>query len=302
MSQGSLIPYDYIDRIAVTKFSGDPLTSPFAMEGKVSGHHRSNHKGSSVEFAEYREYTSGEDPRRLDWRVMARTDRLYLKEFEAETNLRCHFGLDCSRSMNFGEKTSKFEFGKRIVATLAYLLLGQGDAVGLDLLGSSKPDCMDAKRSPSQLRTILEILHRSKARGKSNFVQSIHHLADSSKRRAMLIIVSDFLEDPMAILKAIHHCRERKHDVVLMQVLDRQEMDFSFVRPTRFVDLEGGPSLLTDPNVIREEYLKQFKEHLAILRKGCLETQSSFFSISTEVSLSDGLNPFISARKSSPPR
>ena len=138
MSKEAKQPFDLIDRAAVSRFTGDPLIGTFPMEGSVSGHHRSNHKGSSVEFAEYREYSPGEDPRRLDWRVMARTDRLFLKEFEAETNLRCQFSLDCSRSMSFGETGSKFDYGKKIIATLAYLFLLQGDAVGFNLLGSRK--------------------------------------------------------------------------------------------------------------------------------------------------------------------
>ena len=125
--------YDYIDRSAIARLAGEPLLSSMPMEGSVSGHHRSNHKGSSVEFAEYREYTPGEDPRRMDWRVLGRTDRYFLKEFEAETNLRCHCILDASGSMGFGEPENKLEFGKRLIATLTYLYLRQGDAVGLEV-------------------------------------------------------------------------------------------------------------------------------------------------------------------------
>ena len=125
--------YEYIDRTAISRLAGEPLLSSNPMEGSVSGHHRSNHKGSSVEFAEYREYTPGEDPRRMDWRVLGRTDRYFLKEFEAETNLRCHCILDASGSMGFGEPENKLEFGKRLIATLTYLYLRQGDAVGLEV-------------------------------------------------------------------------------------------------------------------------------------------------------------------------
>ena len=111
----------YVDQDSLSRISGEPLLTPFSMEGSISGHHRSPHKGSSVEFAEYREYTEGEDPKRMDWRVFARTDRYYLKEYEAETNLRAHFALDCSGSMNFGDSISKFEFSKKLLSTLAYL-------------------------------------------------------------------------------------------------------------------------------------------------------------------------------------
>ena len=127
-------PVDYIDQAAIAKLVGDPQVSAQAMKGTISGYHRSSHKGSSVEFAEYREYSPGDDLKRLDWRVLGRTERFYLKEFEADTNLGCHFLLDSSASMNFGNEISKFEYGKKIVATLSYLFLQQGDAVGMDLI------------------------------------------------------------------------------------------------------------------------------------------------------------------------
>ena len=131
--------FKYIDQKAVAKFGGNPMLSRFPMEGNVSGHHKSNHKGSSVEFAEYREYTPGEDPKRMDWRVLARTDKYFLKEFEAETNLRSHHLLDCSASMKFGKPESKLEFAKKLIGTLSYAYLNQGDAVGLSLLLPSIP-------------------------------------------------------------------------------------------------------------------------------------------------------------------
>lgn len=302
MSKEAKQPFDLIDRAAVSKFTGDPLIGTLPMEGSVSGHHRSNHKGSSVEFAEYREYSPGEDPRRLDWRVMARTDRLFLKEFEAETNLRCQFSLDCSRSMSFGETGSKFDYGKKIIATLAYLFLRQGDAVGFNLLGSRKRSVLTAKRNPVHLQTLLQLVQDAEPNQEQLLVPSLHDLAESVSMRALFVIVSDFLDEPSAIMKAIHHCRERKHEVVLLHLFDIQELEFIFTHPTRFVDLEDGQSLLTEPSEIRKEYLFQLEKHISFLRSECFEAGSSYYKLTTNIPLSVGLDAFVSDRNSSAKR
>ncbi|HCY58194.1 MAG TPA: DUF58 domain-containing protein [Opitutae bacterium] len=299
MSKEAKQPFDLIDRAAVSRFTGDPLIGTFPMEGSVSGHHRSNHKGSSVEFAEYREYSPGEDPRRLDWRVMARTDRLFLKEFEAETNLRCQFSLDCSRSMSFGETGSKFDYGKKIIATLAYLFLLQGDAVGFNLLGSRKRSALTAKRNPVHLQTLLQLVQDAEPNQEQLLIPSLHDLAESVSMRALFVIVSDFLDEPSAIMKAIHHCRDRKHEVVLLHLFDIQELEFIFTHPTCFVDLEDGQSLLTDPSEIRKEYLFQLEKHISFLRSECLEAGSFYYKLTTNIPLSEGLDAFVSNRKSS---
>lgn len=299
MSKEAKQPFDLIDRAAVSRFTGDPLIGTFPMEGSVSGHHRSNHKGSSVEFAEYREYSPGEDPRRLDWRVMARTDRLFLKEFEAETNLRCQFSLDCSRSMSFGETGSKFDYGKKIIATLAYLFLLQGDAVGFNLLGSRKRSALTAKRNPVHLQTLLQLVQDAEPNQEQLLIPSLHDLAESVSMRALFVIVSDFLDEPSAIMKAIHHCRDRKHEVVLLHLFDIQELEFIFTHPTCFVDLEDGQSLLTEPSEIRKEYLFQLEKHISFLRSECLEAGSFYYKLTTNIPLSEGLDAFVSNRKSS---
>jgi uncharacterized protein (DUF58 family) len=296
MATGSSKPLDYIDRAAVSKFSSEKISSPFPMEGNVSGHHRSNHMGSSVEFAEYREYSPGEDPRRVDWRVLARTDRLFVKDFEAETNLRCQFGLDCSRSMQFGNEISKFHYAKKLIATLSYLFLCQGDAIGINHLGTKIKIDLEAKRSPSHLNSVLKVLKDSVAKGKQSLVSGMHQMSENTKMRSMLVFVSDFLEDPVEIIRAVHHCRERKHEVVLFQILDRHEIDFPFEGPTRFVDLEGGSSVLTDPESVRTEYLQQLENHMNYLRSGCRETNSHFYRLTTNASLTESLEPFLHNR------
>ena len=284
--------FKYIDERAIARFGGNPLLSKLPMEGSVSGHHKSNHKGSSVEFAEYREYTPGEDPKRMDWRVLARTDRYFLKEFEAETNLRSYHLLDCSASMKFGKPESKLEYAKKLIGTLSYAYLNQGDAVGLSLLLPSLTEDIPARRNPSQLQDILHTLGNARAKGKDQVLDQLHEVAESIKSRAQIIIYSDFLDDPKLIADIVHHMRDRKHEVVLFHIMDRQEVEFIFDRPTRFMDLEGGPSLLTEPSIIRDEYLKQMRIHLEEIKKICAETQSSHYETVTDSSIDKALKGF----------
>ena len=284
--------FKYIDQKAVAKFGGNPMLSQFPMEGNVSGHHKSNHKGSSVEFAEYREYTPGEDPKRMDWRVLARTDKYFLKEFEAETNLRSHHLLDCSASMKFGKPESKLEFAKKLIGTLSYAYLNQGDAVGLSLLHPKHTKDIIARRNPSQLQDILQTLDHAEASGKDQVIDQLHEVAESVKSRALIIIYSDFLDDPKSISDVVHHMRDRKHEVVLFHIMDRQEVEFVFDRPTRFIDLEGGSSLLTEPSIIRDEYLNQMRIHLNEIKKICSETQSSYYETITDLPVEEALKKF----------
>lgn len=288
----------YLDNEAISRITSEPLLTPFPMEGSVSGHHRSPHKGSSVEFAEYREYVAGEDPRRMDWRVYARSDRYYLKEFEAETNLRCYLTLDCSGSMGFGATESKLEYAKRLAATFAYLIIGQGDAAGLLAIRDKKSFELPAKRNPAQVQEILETMGPLKPKGSPSLVDGLHDLAERVRPRGMTVVISDFLDEPKDLIDAIHHLRDRRHDIVLFHLIDPQEEDFPFERPTRFVDLEGAGSLITEPAVIREQYLESMKIHLESLTQGCLASEADHRIIRTDVPVAEVLDKFLGERSS----
>ena len=286
----------YLDKDAISRITSEPLLTPFPMEGSVSGHHRSPHKGSSVEFAEYREYVTGEDPRRMDWRVYARSDRYYLKEFEAETNLRCYLALDCSGSMGFGATESKLEYAKKLAATYAYLIIGQGDAAGLLAIRDKKSFELPAKRNPAQIQEMLETIGPLKPKGSPSLVDGLHNLAERVRPRGMTVVISDFLDEPKDLIDAIHHLRDRRHDVVLFHIIDPQEEDFPFERPTRFVDLEGAGSLITEPAVIREQYLESMRIHLESLSQGCLESEADHRIIRTDVPVAEVLDKFLGER------
>jgi uncharacterized protein (DUF58 family) len=275
----------WLDSAALNRLMHLPLLARSPMEGSVTGHHKSPHRGSSVEFAEYRNYVPGDDTRRLDWRVFARTDRFYLKEFEAETNLRCYFVLDCSGSMKFsGAGGSKLDYARRMIATLGYITIFQGDAVGLVCSGQKTSFEIPPRRQPSHLKLILETLDKSEPRGETGLIAALHDLAEKVKRRALVVVISDFFCDLDPLLNALQHLRFQKHDLALFQLLDRAEVDFQFDRPMRFVDLEDSASIVTEPSTIRDEYLRQLQLFLGQLRNGCHQFGAQYHRVITDQS------------------
>jgi len=272
-----------LDSAVLNRLMHLTLLARSPMEGSVSGHHKSPHRGSSVEFAEYRNYVPGDDIRRLDWRVFARTDRFFMKEFEAETNLRCYFVLDCSGSMKFGgANRTKLDYAKRMAATLAYIAVHQGDAVGLACPGAGKTLEIPPRRNPSHLKLILETLEKSEPRGATSLIPVLHDLAEKVRRRALVVVISDFFCDLEPLLNCFQHLRFQKHDLALFQLLDRAEVEFHFDRPVRFVDLESSLNIVAEPASIRDEYLRQFRDFMARLREGCHEFGAEYRQVITD--------------------
>lgn len=262
------IQRDFLDSAVLGKLLGLPLNSRHPMLGSVSGRHRSPVRGSALEFAQYRKYVPGDDTRRLDWRTWGRTDRYYIKEFEADTNLRLCFILDTSGSMGFElEHGRRLDYAKRIAGTLAYIASQQGDAVGLysgtpEKAESSPVHEIPAKRGPLHLGVLLDQIGRVESGGPTRLVEAIHEAAEKISQRALIVIVSDFLFELGPLREAFQHLRYRKHDVAAFHLLDRSEIDFEFDRPTRFLDLEGEPPLLADPSLIRKKYREAVAEYL----------------------------------------
>ena len=269
------------------------LMSRSPMEGTVSGLHKSPHRGSSVEFAEYRNYVPGDDIRRLDWRVFARTDRFFLKEYEAETNLRCYFVLDCSGSMKFG---NKFDYAKRLLATMAYITAHQGDAVGLICATGKSFLEIPPRRNPAHLKLIFDSLDRLEPRGETELAACLHDVAEKVRRRALVMVFSDCFCDLAPLVNAFQHLRFQKHDVAVFQLLDRAELDFRFDRPVRFVDLESSLSIVTETSSVRDEYLRQLGEFLDGLRGGCHEFGLDYRRVVTDQNYERVLADFLVER------
>ena len=240
-----------------------PLHARQAMLGSVSGRHRSPVKGSSLEFAQYRKYVPGDDTRRLDWRTWGRSDRFYIKEFEADTNLRLCLLLDTSGSMDFGAAgNTRFDYARRLAGTLGYLAAQQGDAVGLWSL-ADKPVELPARRGAAHVGLVIDRLAGLTPLGGTTLLKALHDAAETIRQRALVAVFSDFFVPPAELKLALQHLRFRRHDVTLFHLLDQQEIDFAFDRPARFVDLEGGDAVLADPSLIARNYRAAVKAYLA---------------------------------------
>jgi uncharacterized protein (DUF58 family) len=286
-----------LDSAVLNRLMHLTLLARSPMEGSVSGYHKSPHRGSSVEFAEYRNYVPGDDIRRVDWRVFARTDRFYMKEFEAETNLRCYFVLDCSGSMKFGGASgAKLDYARRLAATLAYIAAHQGDAVGLVCSGQKSFFDIPPRRNPAHLKLILETLQKSEPRGTTGLVEALHDLAEKVRRRALVVVISDFFCDLEPLLSCFQHLRFQKHDLAVFQLLDRAELEFKFDRPVRFVDLESSLNIVTEPSSVRDEYLRQLENFLRDLRAGCHEFGADYRQIITDQSYERAVADFLVER------
>jgi uncharacterized protein (DUF58 family) len=233
------------------------------MQGNVSGRHPSPHRGSSVEFAEYRKYVPGDDLRRLDWRAFGRSDRFFVKEFEADTNLRCCLVVDTSGSMGFGTVgMSKLDYARRIAGALGHLAVLQGDAVGLACVAHGIVRNIPPRRKASHLKAVFDVLEQAAPQGQTQLVSVLHELAETISQRALVVIVSDLFVEPDELRSCFQHLRFRRHDVAVFHLLDPQEIAFEFRRPMRFLDMEGGPSIFAEPSEIAERYQKAISGYL----------------------------------------
>ena len=254
---------DFLEPKVLARLRALPFHARMPMTGSVAGMHRSPHRGSSLEFAEYRKYVPGDDTRRLDWRAYGRTDRHYIKEFEADTNLRMCVIVDTSGSMAYtNEKTSKLDYARQIAGSLSFLASQQGDAVGLYCAGKKFSKEIKPKRNATHLRVILDELGGLEAQGETGLADALHEAAEKIRQRALVVIISDLFVPPNTLNQCFQHLRYRKHDVVVFHLLEQQELDFEFDRPMRFVDLEGGPATLADPSIIANAYRKAVRQYI----------------------------------------
>lgn len=287
----------FLDTQVISRLAAMPLFARRPMQGAVSGRHASPHRGSSVEFAEYRKYVPGDDLRRLDWRAYGRSDRFYIKEFEADTNLRCCFVVDTSGSMNFGStEMTKIQYARSVAGTLAYLASQQGDAVGLSCVANGIVHNIPPKRNAAHLRVVLDLLEHSKPKGETQLPQVLHELAETIRQRALIIIISDLFVDPDQLKSCFQHLRFRHHDAAVFHLLDPLELSFQFRRPMRFLDMEGGPAIFAEPNDIADRYDKALNLYLARLKQVVLETAIDYQRICIDESYEQALVRFLVSR------
>ena len=253
----------FLDPGVLSRLLALPLHARQAMIGSVSGKHRSPVRGSSLEFAQYRKYVPGDDTRRLDWRTWGRSDRFYIKEFEADTNLRLCLIVDASGSMGYGkEGHTRMDYARRLAGTLSYLAAQEGDAVGLWSMNAEQQKEIPSKRGALHLGMVLDALGELKPGGQTRIVESLHEAAERIPQRAMVVVISDLFVMPADLKPAMQHLRFRKHDVSVFHLLDQQEIDFEFDRPARFLDMEGGEAILADPSDIARQYRDAVRQYL----------------------------------------
>jgi uncharacterized protein (DUF58 family) len=289
--------YDFLDSDLLSRLGSLPVDSRMPMVGNVAGKHRSPHRGSSVEFAEYRKYVPGDDTRRLDWKAYARSDRFYIKEFEADTNLRAYFVVDASGSMNFsGHGESKVEYARRIAASLSYLLVNQGDAAGLSLCTEKLHLEIPPSRRAAHLQRIFETLKELRPDGETGLVPALHQIAEKIAQRAFVVILSDLFTDTDGLADALQHLRYRKHDISVFHLMDPQEIKFDFERPHRFVDMEDGTALIVEPSLVAEEYQTALGEFMKNVRDKCHDANADYQLVPTDTPLEPLLREFLTAR------
>jgi uncharacterized protein (DUF58 family) len=288
------------DPSTLARYGGLGFVAKTVVEGFLTGVHKSPYKGFSVEFAEHRQYYPGDEIRHIDWRVLGKTDRYYIKEYEEETNLKAYLLVDASGSMAYrGRHRGKFEYAQHVAACLAYLMLQQLDAVGLVTLDTRIRQVLPPRASAKHLLRILRVLEHTAPGGETALAPLWHDLAVSHlRRRGLVVILSDCFDDVDRLLMALRHFRHKKHEVILFHVLAPEEIEFPFRRLTQFHDLEVGPNkLVVDPARLRAEYLDRFGTFCRQLRDRARGMGIDYHLLRTDEPVDRALGIYLSKRQ-----
>ncbi len=292
--------YKYLDPAALGRLKNLTLAARLVVEGFFSGMHKSPHKGFSVEFAEHREYTPGVDPKHIDWRVYGRRDKLYVKQYEEETSLRCYLLLDKSASMGYrsdGSKLTKLEYSSYLAASLAYLMAFQHDTVGLITYDAGVRDRIPPRQGPGHLRVLMEKLEETNPGGETSLSDTFHQLAETIKRRALVVVISDLFDDPEKLVGALKHFRHKKHEVVVLHTLDPAEVTFPFDDVTQIEDMETNRQVVSDPRAFRKAYLEELAKFLDLVRGGCTTAQIDYAQAQTDQRFDLFLGTYLARRQ-----
>jgi uncharacterized protein (DUF58 family) len=288
---------NYLDPRTLAQVRGLELQARLVVEGFLAGQHRSQQYGFAVEFAQHREYVPGDDIKHIDWKVYGRTGRFYLKQYEEETNLVLWLLLDTSESMRYGSgAVTKYDYACMSAAALAYLTLHQQDSAGLVTFDNQVRTFLRPSSQPSHLKEMVNVMNRGTPREKTRLAPIFHDLAERIARRSIVVLLSDLFDEPDDVLAGLRHLRYKRHEVVVMHVLDRAELEFPFQEATLFRGLEQYPELLTDPRSLREGYLEQVQSFVAELQRGCLNQNIDYVPLRTDASLGIVLSSYLAHR------
>jgi uncharacterized protein (DUF58 family) len=289
----------FLDPHVVTRLANMELRARLVVEGFITGLHRSPYHGFSVEFAEHRQYMPGDSIRFVDWKIYGKTDRYYIKQYEEETNLRSTIVLDTSLSMGYasGDHVSKLEYGASLAAALAYLMIRQQDAVGLACFDEELRSYLPPHATRGYLRRLLVNLQNARPSGKTGAARSLHQAADRMKRRGLVIIISDLLDDPAGVIGALKHFRHRKNEVIVMHVLDPMERSFAFGTDAVFRDVETAERVTTLPWQIQESYRGAMSQFLETYKRECREHAIDYVMMDTATPFDVALTGYLARRE-----
>ena len=267
----------FLDPAGLARVGNLELVAKQVVEGFLTGRHRSPYHGFSVEFLDHRAYTPGDDVRGLDWKIVARSNKYYVKLFEDETNLRAYILLDCSRSMAFKSgDVDKLTYASQLAAALAHLLIRQNDSVGLVTFDTEIRDFIRPKAHPSQFRRILSSLDGIESSAETDVGTVLHDVAERIQRRCLVVVISDLLDDETRLADGLQHFRHNRHEVLALQVMDPAELDFPFTRMTRFKDIEGASRMIANPKRLRQRYLERVERFLTNVKTKCCERRIGY--------------------------
>lgn len=295
----STTPARFLDPELLARVGSLELLARAVVEGFMSGLHRSPYTGFSTEFTEYRQYNAGDDLRYLDWRLLARTDRYFIKKYRADTNTQCHLLIDTSASMNYAHASSitKLQYAQFLAASLAYLLNRQQDAVGMVAFADKVHTHVPARNRTGHMRTIFGNLSLLEPGGETNLAHSLHQLAEILSRRGIVVIISDFYDQPDRLQEAFQHLRFKGHDLVAFHVLDQNELDFDFTDPVLLLeDAETQEQMPVLPGVVMDGYRERMRQHVEGMRTCAAANHVDYEMLTTKQPLDFALFSFLSRR------
>ncbi len=282
----------------IAKLKRFQLSAQQIVEGFLIGLHKSPYHGFSVEFSDHRQYNPGDPLKNIDWKVVARTERYYVKRYEEETNLRCYILFDHSKSMFYKSgETTKIEYARQLAGALAWLMMSQKDAVGLFTFTNKITQAYYPKAFRSYLAKIFETLLETEAEDTTDVQPVLHQMAEAIKKRSLIILISDLLDEPEKILNGLKHFRNRHHEVIVFHIQDPQEEHFKFRRETEFVDSETGEKIKVTPWQIRGSYLDAYNSYVQTLKEGCHQVQIEYNPVTTATPFNDLLVKYLIKRR-----
>jgi uncharacterized protein (DUF58 family) len=289
----------YLQPAVVAQLANMELRARLVVEGFITGLHKSPYHGFSVEFTEHRPYMPGDEVKHIDWKAYGKTDRFYIKQFEEETNLKSYLLVDVSRSMEYASKGNirKFEYASFLAAALSYLMIEQRDAVGLTLFDEGIRISLPPRATRSYLKELLKELEAAQTAKKTSTADSLHRIAEQIKRRGLVIILSDFFDDPESVITALKHFRHKGNEVVAMQVLDPLECSFAFGGDAIFKDLETAEELMTQPWHIQNAYQQSMKDFLDFYKRRCRDNTIDYVLLDTSTPFDKALFEYLNKRK-----